>query len=154
MMAAKTQAAMPRKDRVPESALQMLSSRSLSLQPGRMRQIPCLNAAWRHTAVVIIQGLQSCSERLPEMEMQVLLARAAEQGNAHAQFRLGVMYEQGQGVRKNEGKALIWLRKAADQGNDDARSRLSCIEGNGSAPIQKNRPVSSASGFFGSLFGF
>ena len=64
------------------------------------------------------------------------------------------MYEQGQGVRKNEGKALIWLRKAADQGNDDARSRLSCIEGNGSAPIQKNRPVSSASGFFGSLFGF
>ena len=80
--------------------------------------------------------------------------RAAEQGNAHAQFRLGVMYEQGQGVRKNEGKALIWLRKAADQGNDDARSRLSCIEGNGSAPIQKNRPVSSASGFFGSLFGF
>ena len=73
-MAAKTQAAMPRKDRVPESALQMLSSRSLSLQPGRMRQIPCLNAAWRHTAVVIIQGLQSCSERLPEMEMQVLLA--------------------------------------------------------------------------------
>ena len=42
----------------------------------------------------------------------------AEQGNADAQYNLGVMYNDGEGVAQDYGKAVHWYRKAADQ--DDA----------------------------------
>jgi hypothetical protein len=42
----------------------------------------------------------------------------AEQGDADAQFHLGVMYESGQGVLRSDTEAIRWYRKAADQ--DDA----------------------------------
>ena len=42
----------------------------------------------------------------------------AEQGDADAQFHLGVMYESGQGVLRNDAEAIKWYRKAAEQ--DDA----------------------------------
>jgi uncharacterized protein len=42
----------------------------------------------------------------------------AEQGDADAQFHLGVMYESGRGVLRNDEEAINWYRKAAEQ--DDA----------------------------------
>jgi uncharacterized protein len=42
----------------------------------------------------------------------------AEQGDADAQFYLGVMYESGQGVLRSDAEAIKWYRKAAQQ--DDA----------------------------------
>jgi len=39
--------------------------------------------------------------------------KAAEQGDAGAQFRLGMAYLHGDGVEKDEKEALHWLRKAA-----------------------------------------
>jgi len=42
--------------------------------------------------------------------------KAAGRGYALAQYNLGVMYEQGQGVLKNDTEAAAWYRKAADQG--------------------------------------
>ena len=41
---------------------------------------------------------------------------AAEQGNATAQFYLGVMYTNGAGVPKDDGEAVRWYRLAAEQG--------------------------------------
>ena len=49
---------------------------------------------------------------------------AAEQGLADAQFRCGLMYENGEGVARNDGEALRWYRKAADQGHLKAQSNL------------------------------
>ena len=40
----------------------------------------------------------------------------ADQGNAAAQYNLGLMYEQGQGVPQDYAAAVSWYRKAADQG--------------------------------------
>ncbi len=40
----------------------------------------------------------------------------AEQGNAKAQFFLGVMYDKGQGVPQDYAKAAKWYSKAAEQG--------------------------------------
>ena len=40
----------------------------------------------------------------------------AEKGNAQDQFSLGVMYNDGRGVPKDEAEAVKWYRKAADQG--------------------------------------
>ena len=49
---------------------------------------------------------------------------AADQGNADAQYNLGVMYDEGQGVPQDDTEALQWYRRAADQGNADARFNL------------------------------
>lgn len=48
-------------------------------------------------------------------EFEKTLERA-QQGNAEAQHELGIMYDYGQGVTKNEAEAMKWYRKAADQG--------------------------------------
>jgi len=48
----------------------------------------------------------------------------AEQGNANAQYNLGVMYERGRGVAKDQATAVDWYRKAADQGNAKAQFNL------------------------------
>ncbi|MDO9795484.1 SEL1-like repeat protein, partial [Glaesserella parasuis] len=40
----------------------------------------------------------------------------AEQGYSAAQFNLGNMYSQGQGVRQDYHQAVKWYQKAAEQG--------------------------------------
>ena len=50
--------------------------------------------------------------------------KAAEQGNADAQYNLGLCYEVGSGVPKDEVEAVKWYRKAADQGYVEAQSYL------------------------------
>jgi Sel1 repeat len=41
----------------------------------------------------------------------------AKRGNATAQVFLGIMYEKGSGVPRDEQQAVAWFRKAADQGD-------------------------------------
>jgi uncharacterized protein len=47
-----------------------------------------------------------------------------EQGDAKAQYILGLMYLNGQGVPRDYATALSWLRKAAEQGYADAQNFL------------------------------
>ena len=42
--------------------------------------------------------------------------KAAEKGDAQAQYDLGSMYAKGVGVAKDAQQAVVWYRKAADQG--------------------------------------
>ncbi len=46
----------------------------------------------------------------------VLLRAAAEQGNAEAQYNLGLLYLEGQGVKQDNVEAYAWIRTAAAQG--------------------------------------
>ena len=48
----------------------------------------------------------------------------AVQGNAYAQYNLGLRYAIGQGVLQNPAEALKWYRLAADQGYADAQYSL------------------------------
>ncbi len=50
--------------------------------------------------------------------------KAADQGNAYAQYTLGGMYDRGEGVEKDAVQAVSWYRKAADQGNAYAQYNL------------------------------
>ena len=50
--------------------------------------------------------------------------KATEQGDADAQFNLGVMYDNGQGVRQDDAEAFRWFRKAAEQGHAEAQYNL------------------------------
>ncbi len=55
-------------------------------------------------------------------------AQAAERGYAAAQFRLGQLLEDGQGVEIDKAKALEWYRKAAAQGFAPAVARVGGTE--------------------------
>ena len=48
-------------------------------------------------------------------------------GFAEAQFSLGVMYDEGQGVRQDYYKAVEWYTKAAKQGYADAQFNLALM---------------------------
>ena len=50
--------------------------------------------------------------------------RAASQGLAHAQYHLGLLYERGEGVPRDEVAAAHWHRQAAQQGEVAAQTSL------------------------------
>lgn len=52
------------------------------------------------------------------------LRKAAEQGDATAQFNLGYCYCKGQGVPQDYAEAVKWYRKAAEQGEAGAQCNL------------------------------
>jgi hypothetical protein len=57
--------------------------------------------------------------------------RMAEQGQAAAQYNLGIMYEYCQGVRQNDMEAARWYRKASVQGVSVAQYKLGIMYDNG-----------------------
>ena len=70
-------------------------------------------------------GAGSSLCRLAELGVADALAywkQKAEQGDAQAQFNLGLLYCKGCGVPKDDATAMGWWCKAADQGDVEARS--------------------------------
>jgi uncharacterized protein len=59
----------------------------------------------------------------PLSPVQALRA-SAEQGNVEAQFSLGLLYEHGRGLPKDQGEAVQWYRRAAMQGDMFAQNSL------------------------------
>ena len=55
----------------------------------------------------------------------------AEQGNAGAQYKIGVMYANGIGVVKDVEQATSWFLKSAEQGNDLAQYKVGVMYANG-----------------------
>jgi uncharacterized protein len=51
----------------------------------------------------------------------------AEQGQALAQYNLGLLYANGQGVSKDDAQAQQWYEKAAAQGHADAQVNLGIL---------------------------
>ena len=52
------------------------------------------------------------------------LSPLAETGNAQAQYRLAIMYQNGLGHVRNDMMALKWMRAAAEQGDALAQHGL------------------------------
>ena len=87
-------------------------------------------------AILLVGGASySCRKEktAAEQETESLgrLRKAADQGNADAQARLGVRYAKGEGVPQDPAEAVRWFRKAADQGNADAQVFLGVMYDNG-----------------------
>ncbi|MDJ0806851.1 MAG: tetratricopeptide repeat protein [Gammaproteobacteria bacterium] len=59
------------------------------------------------------------------------LKKAAERGNAEAQFELGRIYGNGEGVPQDYPTAIDWLVKAAEQDHAKAQESLGSIYANG-----------------------
>jgi hypothetical protein len=60
----------------------------------------------------------------------------AEQGNAQAQVKLGVMYDYGNGVPRDSTEAVNWVRLAAEQGNAEAQFYLGSMYTDGEGVLQ------------------
>ena len=63
-------------------------------------------------------GPQSPEDKFAEVK------RKAESGDAKAQFGLARMYYNGDGITKDDAKAVEWYQKAAEQGNVFAQYKL------------------------------
>lgn len=55
----------------------------------------------------------------------------AEEGDARAQYDLGLLYDTGRGVPQSNEKALQWYQKAAEQGEPRAQYNLGLMYANG-----------------------
>jgi TPR repeat protein len=60
-----------------------------------------------------------------------LIGPLADRGDPNAQYRLGVLYDQGHGVLQDSTAAMRWYRKAADQGNTDAQFTIGIMYAKG-----------------------
>ena len=60
----------------------------------------------------------------------------ADQGHAGAQFFLGLMYGNGEGVVEDDAEAVRWYRLAADQGGADAQLNLGLMYAIGEGVVE------------------
>ena len=70
-----------------------------------------------------------------------LYRKAADQGFANAQYNLGTMYANGQGVKHDFGEAVRWFHKAAEQGHEQAKKDVPRAE----EDLRKQRQAAPAS---------
>ena len=83
---------------------------------------------------------EAIEKALTPEERFAKLQKDAEDGNAQAQFNLGLMYAKGKGVLKDTAKAVEWYQKAAAQGDAQAQFNL----GQMYDPKKSSYPISKA----------
>jgi hypothetical protein len=62
----------------------------------------------------------------------------AERGDPEAQYRIGRMYEFGNGYPQDKAQGIAWIRKAAAQGHADAEQELGLVYATGDGVKQDN----------------
>ena len=101
---------------------------------------------WLGTALVVVGAISAGSYAyfgpspapMSPKELAQDVKADAEQGDAVAQFNLGLMYAKGIGLAKDEAEAARWYRKAADQGDADAQNSLGVMYGQGLGGLAKD----------------
>jgi len=84
-------------------------------------------------AAVVLCMTQAVVEgqEIPSSKQIAEWREKAAKGDAAAQFNLGIMYDFGRGVVKDEAEAVKWYRKAADQGHAKAQYNLGIMYAEG-----------------------
>lgn len=70
----------------------------------------------------------------------------AQQGNAEAQYHLGMMFNNGIGVDKNPNKAFEWFQRSADGGDPLGAYKLGCYyygQFKGVVPVDEKKALES-----------
>ena len=68
---------------------------------------------------------------IDDSDLQDMDRILAEEGNPIAQYNLGLMYDNGEGVPQDYAEAMRWYRLAAEQGCADAQYELGYMYENG-----------------------
>ena len=85
-------------------------------------------------AVVQLAAQQTKADQRPLKEVRA----KAEEGDAESQAELGLRYEQGKGVAKDQVEAVKWYRKAAEQNYANAQYNLSVCYAHGEGVAKDN----------------
>ena len=64
---------------------------------------------------------ENTEELTPELKLMI---QKAEEGDAESQYKLGLLYLEGNEIKKNDKLAAEFFQKAADQGHLDAQRKL------------------------------
>ena len=87
--------------------------------------------AWADTpAQQFQQGFEAATREDYQTAFKLWLP-LAEQGDADAQYNLGLMYDNGRGVKQDDFEAVKWFRQAAEQGYTDAQFNLGVMYAKG-----------------------
>lgn len=70
--------------------------------------------------ILVLAGTATAQEAEQVAEVRA----AAERGDATAQFQLGLWYDLGRGVVRDDPEAVRWYRRAAEQGDAVAQNNL------------------------------
>ncbi|MFC1776996.1 tetratricopeptide repeat protein [Pseudomonadota bacterium] len=71
------------------------------------------------------------NKRIPNANQIELYRRAAELGDASAQFKMALMYDRGKGMPQDYAEAVRWYRKSAEQGFVEAQYNLGSMYDSG-----------------------
>ncbi|MBC8519881.1 MAG: sel1 repeat family protein [Gammaproteobacteria bacterium] len=102
-----------------------------------MRSVYCRGATgfWLlMSSFAAVSGFQEGLQAAKQGDSETALAEwrpLAEQGDAGAQFNLGVMYDNGRGVPEDDQEAARWFRMAARQGFAKAQFNLGVMYAKG-----------------------
>ena len=98
-------------------------------------------AAWLRSGMTVVQtglcrlGADVAERGLPVTAFHVFRVLAI-QGHCEGQCRVGLAYEQGSGVPRNEILAAVWYRRAALRGHGEAQYRLGGLYASGLGVMQ------------------
>jgi hypothetical protein len=101
--------------------------------------------AWQQTDIESTQDASNAYDAGDYAKASLLYSLLAKQGNAVAQFNLGIMYEHGQHLPRNAKEAIQWYLLAAEQGYAPAQFNLGNIYSQGESVPQN---FDRAAGFY------
>ena len=87
---------------------------------------------WYRLSAERLRAVHPRGQGMPKRALHL----AAEQGDASAQYDLGLRYGNGEGVLKDDAEAVRWYRLSADQGNASAQNNLGLRYGNGQGVLK------------------
>lgn len=105
----------------------------------RLRVLLAL-AAWL-SSTAAVAGLKEGYEALSRKDYVTAANEyrpLAERGDPEAQYRIGRMYEFGNGYPQDKAQGIAWIRKAAAQGHADAEQELGVVYATGDGVKQDN----------------
>ena len=80
--------------------------------------LPAAGLSEREALDLFNRAAREAPQRLPKLQ------KAAESGDAAAQFQFGRAYSHGASVQRNDATAARWVEKAAEQGHLEAQSNI------------------------------
>jgi TPR repeat protein len=120
--------------------MSLRSSRAREETSSRRRRVLLVASVWL-CSTAAVAGLKEGYEALSKKDYVTAANEyrpLAERGDAEAQYRIGRMYEFGNGYPQDKAQGIAWIRKAAAQGHADAQQELGVIYATGDGVKQDN----------------
>jgi TPR repeat protein len=106
------------------------------------REKPVVSSAFVSVGVYSLSGIPNSSvRRNPQRALEMFHYAATNFGDADAQYHLGRMYLDGNGVPKNARQAMPWLNYAADKNHAEAQALLGNILFSGAVGMPMKRSL-------------